>query len=325
MEKVLSQDEIDALLKGVATGEVETEKNAPPAPNAVTLFNFGSHDRVIRGRMAALDVIHNRFAKFFAVTFGAALHRTAAVTVKGMEIVKFGAVVNRLPLPSSLTVFRMDPLRGHAILAMDAPLVYILVDHYFGGSVQTHIKPEGRDFTPIQRRIIRNIMKLALGDLEKAWKGAYPVKPDFVRLESNPEFAMVVPASELVVVFTIALDLDDDPKDFLICYPYSMLEPIKEKLQTGIMSDQLDVDRQWAVRFREEIQYCLMEISVELGQARIEVGDLMNFAPGDVILLDKSIGESLVASVEGVAKFRGIPGTRKGQQAIQVTGLMSMT
>jgi flagellar motor switch protein FliM len=323
MEKVLSQDEIDALLKGVATGEVETEHKTPPPPTEVTLFNFGSHDRVVRGRMAALDIIHDRFVKLFAVTFSAALHRAAAVTVKGMEIVKFGVVLNRLPLPSSLTVLRMDPLRGHALIAMEAPLVYILVDHYFGGSVQTHIKPEGRDFTPIQRRIVRNITKLALGDLEKAWKAVYPVKPDIVRMESNPEFAMVVAASELVVVFTIGLDVSEDNKDFLICYPYSMLEPIKEKLQTSFMSDQVDVDRQWAVRFREELQYCPTEISVELGEASIEVGDLMNFAPGDVIVLDKSVGDSLVASVEGVAKFMAVPGTRKGQQAIQVTGVMS--
>lgn len=321
-EKILNQDEIDALLKGVATGTVETTPKEAADPAAITAFNFDGHDRVVRGRMAALDIIHDRFIKLLAATFSRSLHRSVDISIPGTEIVKFGTVINRLPLPSSLIIFKMDPLRGNALMAMDASLVYLITDHYFGGGGQTHVKPEGRDFTPIQLRLIRNIGGLALQDLEKAWKGAHPVKAEIHRVESNPQFAMVITARELALVVTLRLEIGDISKEFFLCYPYSMLEPIKEKLCAGFMNDQQDVNQHWAIRLREEIQHCPLEISVELGQATIHVEDLLGFATGDVVLLDKSFGDPVMASIEGLSKFRGLLGVVKGQQALQVVSII---
>jgi flagellar motor switch protein FliM len=205
---------------------------------------------------------------------------------------------------------------------MDASLVYLLTDYYFGGGGQTHVKPEGRDFTPIQLRLIRNIGALALQDLEKAWKGAHPVKAEILRVESNPEFAMVITVRELAVVATLQIEIGDISKEFFLCYPYSMLEPIKEKLCAGFMNNQQDVNQHWAIRLREEIQHCPLEIAVELGQATIHVEDLMGFATGDVVLLEKSFGDPVVASIEGLSKFRGLLGVVKGQQALKVVSVI---
>jgi flagellar motor switch protein FliM len=326
-EKILSQDEIDALLKGVATGAVETtpkeEAEASSAPTAITAFNFAGQDRVVRGRMAALDIIHDRFIKLLSTTFTRSLHRSIDIRLQSTEIVKFGGLMSRLPLPSSLVIFKMDPLRGNGLLAMDASLVYLLTDFYFGGGGQTHEKPEGRYFTPIQLRIIRNIGDLALLDLEKAWKGAHAIKAEVLRVESNPQFAMIITARELALVASLQIEIGDITKEFFLCYPYSMLEPIKEKLYAGFMNDQYEVDQHWAVRLREEIQYCSMEISVELGEATIHVEDLMGFALGDVVLLDKSYGDPVVASIENIPKFKGTLGVVKGQQAVQVVSMIT--
>jgi flagellar motor switch protein FliM len=322
-EKILSQDEIDALLKGVATGEVETTPKEQSTPGGISLFSFGGQDRVVRGRMAALDIIHNLFVRLLTTTFTETLHRPVEVTIKNTEIVKYGSLVARLPLPSSLIVFKLEPLRGSGLVAMDAALVYLLTDCFFGGSGQTHVKPEGRDFTAIEQRIIRNIATLALHDLEKAWKGVQPVKAEVHRVETNPQFAMVITATELANVVTLGLDIGDTPKEFFLCYPYSMLEPIKEKLQAGFMNEQYEVDEHWAARLRDELQHCAAEVSVELGQATVQVEDLMGFGPGDVILLDKSYGDPVLAYVEGIPKFSGLPGVVKGQHALQVVSLIN--
>ena len=321
-EKILSQDEIDALLKGVATGSVETAPKEPAGPAAITAFNFAGQDRIVRGRMAALDIIHDRFIKLLTATFTRSLHRSIDIRLQSTEIVKFGMLMSRLPLPSSLVIFKMEPLRGNGLLAMDASLVYLLTDYYFGGGGQTHVKPEGRDFTPIQLRIIRNIGDFALLDLEKAWKGAHAIKAEVLRVESNPQFAMVITARELALLVSLQIEIGDITKEFFLCYPYSMLEAIKEKLSVGFMNDQYDVNQHWAVRLREEIQFCPMEIAVELGQATIHVQDLMGFAPGDVILLEKSYGDPVVASIENIPKFKGMLGVVKGQQALQVLSVI---
>jgi flagellar motor switch protein FliM len=322
-EKILSQDEIDALLKGVATGEVETTpKDHSSQEGGIALFSFSGQDRVVRGRMAALDIIHNLFVRLLATTFSEALHRPVEVTVKNTEIVKYGSVLGRLPIPSSLIIFKLEPLRGSCLLAMDAPLVYLLTDRFFGGSGQTHVKAEGRDFTAIEQRIIRNIATLTLHDLDKAWKGVHPVKAEVNRIESNPQFAMIITATELANVLTLGLEIGDDQKEFFLCYPYSMLEPIKEKLQSGFINEQYEVDHHWAARLRDELQYCAAEVTVELGQATVQVEDLMGFGPGDVILLDKCYGDPVLAYVEGIPKFTGMPGVVKGQHALQVMSLV---
>ena len=322
-EKLLSQEEINALLNGVLTGAVETDPKPSEAPSAITAFNFAGQDRVVRGRMAALDIIHDRFTKLLTATFARSLHRSLEIRIRGTEIVKFGTLMTRLSLPSSLVIFKMDPLRGNGLLAMDATLVYLLTDYYFGGTGREHVKPEGRDFTSIQQRIIRNLGQLALQVLEKAWKGAHAIKAEILRVESNPQFAMIITARELALVVTLQLEIDNISKEFFLCYPYSMLEPIKEKLYAGFMNEQYDVNQDWAVRLREEVHYCPMEISVDLGRATIRVEDLMGFTVGDVILLDNSYGDPVVASVESIPKFSGMLGVIKGQQALQVVSMIA--
>jgi flagellar motor switch protein FliM len=318
-EKILNQDEIDALLKGVATGEVPTTPNDATSSGGVTPFNFAGYDRVVRGRMAALDAMHDRFCKLLTVTFSRAMHRTVDISMQGTEIQKFGNLLSRFALPSSLILFKMNPLRGTALLAMEASLVYLLTDHYFGGNGQAHAMPEGRDFTHIQQRVIRNMTDLALRDLEKAWKGIHSIKAEILRLETDPQLAGAM--TDLAVVMTVRLQMGDTAKDFFISYPYALLEPIKEKL-CGLVSNPYEVDQQWTARFLEELQYCSTEMSVELGRATVHVQDLMNFTPGDVVLLDKSQGDAVLASIEGLPKFMGIPGIVKGQQALQIVSVI---
>ena len=207
MEKILSQDEIDALLNGVVSGEVETAPAAEAAAEATTGvkgYDLLNQERIIRGRMPTLEMINDRFVRRQAVAWTGVLREAIEFVVVGTQVIKFGEFLKKIPMPSSLNVFHMAPLRGSGLFVMDAFLVYLLVDYFFGGKGQTHVKPEGRDFTAVQVRMIKKLLMLALADLEKAWQAILPVKVDYVRSESNPQFAMVVTASEVVIVVTSA-------------------------------------------------------------------------------------------------------------------------
>jgi flagellar motor switch protein FliM len=236
----------------------------------------------------------------------------------GTQIMKFGAFLKTVPIPSSLNVFRMDPLRGNGLFVLNAFLVYLCVDYFYGGKGQTHVKPEGRDFTPIQFRIIKKLVKLAFEDMDKAWRAALTVKTELVRSEVNPQFAMVVSASEIVFVTTLQVQFGDTTSDFFLVYPYSMIEPIKEKLYSGIVSDQVEQDGSWATRFHEKVQECSLGITVRLGTATVKVRDVLDFAPGDLILLDQRPGDPLDCFVEGYLKFQGSPGVSKGNHACRI-------
>jgi flagellar motor switch protein FliM len=326
MEKILSQDEIDALLNGVVSGEVET---APPAEavaeatTGVKGYDLLNQERIIRGRMPTLEMINDRFVRRQAVAWTGVLREAIEFVVVGTQVIKFGEFLKKIPMPSSLNVFHMAPLRGSGLFVMDAFLVYLLVDYFFGGKGQTHVKPEGRDFTAVQVRMIKKLLMLALADLEKAWQAIMPVKVDYVRSESNPQFAMVVTASEVVIVVTLQVIIGETTRDLFVVYPYSMLEPIKEKLYSGLVSDQLEQDGSWNSKFRDLIHECELPIAVKLGSTTVTVQDVLNFAPGDVVMLDQRPGDPLECYVEDYLKFLGSPGVFKGNHACRVTKVLT--
>jgi flagellar motor switch protein FliM len=324
MEKILSQDEIDALLKGVVSGEVDTapkDSEAPPA--GVAQYDLFNQARAIRGRMPAMEMVNDRFIRRQSVVWSNMFRETVNFVIVGTQVIKFGEFLKKIPMPSSLNMFHMAPLRGNALFVMDAFLVYLIVDYFFGGKGQTHVKPEGRDFTPVQLRIVKKLLLQALVDLETAWHSVVPVKVGYVRSESNPQFAMVVTSSEIVIVVTLQVLLGETARDLYLVYPYSLLEPIKEKLYSGLVSDQVDQNGDWNQRFKERLQDCPISIAVRLGTATVTVKDVMNFSSGDVILLDQHPGDPLDCYVEGYHKFQGSPGVYKGNQACRVTKVLS--
>lgn len=324
MEKILSQEEIDALLKGMESGDVDTTPKAPaPEQSKVAPYDLLNQERIVRGRMPALEMVSDRFVRRQAVSWTSMMRETVDLLVVGTQVIKFGEFLKKIPLPSSINVFHMHPLRGSGLFVMDAFLVYLIVDYFFGGKGQTHVKPEGRDFTPIQLRIVRRLLAHVLPDLEKSWQAVLPVKVEYVRSESNPQFAMIVTASEIVVVVTIQVLLGEAARDFFLVYPYSMLEPIKEKLYSGLVSDQVEQDSAWTARFREKLEECLLSVSVRLGTATVTLRDVLNFSPGDVILLDQRPGDPLDCYVEGIRKFQGSPGVYRGNHACRITKFLN--
>jgi flagellar motor switch protein FliM len=165
--------------------------------------------------------------------------------------------------------------------------------------------------------LIKKLVQQALADLEKAWHAVMPVKISYLRSESNPQFAMVVTTSEIVVVVTLQVHLGDITREMFIAYPYSMLEPIKEKLYSGLFADNVEQDSSWGSRFQGLFAGVRRgSLTVQLGTARISVQDLMNFGPGDVLMLDQHPGDPMLCLVEGDPKFHGQPGDVQRQSRV---------
>ena len=186
MQDLLSQDEIDALLHGVGGGEIEPAPEAPPAE--VQFYDLTSQDRIVRGRMPALERTNERFARQLRTGFRGLLRRGLDVNYEGMQIQKFGEYANSLLVPTSINVVRLNPLPGHALLVMDARLVFLLVDNFFGGG-RFHAKVEGREFTPSETLVVDRVLETVFAELEKAWGGSSAVKVQMVQKEASPEAA----------------------------------------------------------------------------------------------------------------------------------------
>lgn len=320
MEKILSQDEVDALLKGLSEGEIETTKESTPAQDNIRSFDLANQDRIVRGRMPTLDIINDRFAKIHRISLSGSLRRMLDINVCQAEMIKFGEFTRTLPVPTSLHILKIEPLRGHVLFMIESRLIFNLVDCFFGGSGKGSYKIEGRDFTSIEYRVINKVVKQVLQDLEQAWQPITPVSFIFVRSEVNPQFATIIPPTDVVIVVRFELEMDRMMGRMALVLPYSTIEPIRSKLYASFQSDQLEIDAEWIGRLRRLLHEVPVEIGVELGTTSLKGSELMNMEVGDVIMLDNDVGKPLIVKVEGIPKLRAMPGVCRGNLAFQVQG-----
>jgi len=181
IDDLLSQDEIDALLHGVDEGSVETEdEEGAFSGEGAHAYDFTSQDRIVRGRMPTLEMVNERFARYFRISLFNLLRRTAEVSFSGVQVIKFSEFVHSLFVPTNLNLIRFKPLRGRALIVMDPNLVFTAVDNYFGGSGQFYNKIEGREFTPTEMRVIQILLDMAFKDLKEAWKPVMEVEFEYI-------------------------------------------------------------------------------------------------------------------------------------------------
>lgn len=318
MEKILSQEEVDALLRGLSSGDVDSEKKEEVDRSGIRPYDLTSQDRIIRGRMPTLEIINDRFARLYRVSLSAALRKVIDITVTQTEMIKFGEFSRTLPVPTSLHVLRMEPLRGHILLVVESRLIFNLVDCFFGGTGKSSFKIEGRDFTSIEYRLIHKIVESTLKDLDQSWKPVCPITFQFIRSEVNPQFATIVPPSDVVIVVHFELELDRLIGKMILCLPYSTIEPIRDRLYASFQSDQLEVDSRWADRLKKRLRHVNVEVLVELGRTQVKGRDLLELGVGDVLLLNQDVHDPLTVRVEGVPKFKAFAGMSKGNRAFQI-------
>jgi len=317
MSKILEQDEVDALLRGLSGGDVETETEIPEDDSGVVAFDLANQDRIIRGRMPVLEIVNDRFARLCTNALANTMRKRVDINPISIDMSKFGDFMRSLPVPTSISIFKMDPLRGNALLVVDSRLVFALVENFFGGA-GSQPKVEGRDFTPIEQAIVERVVKIALANMEESWKPVHEVHVEMVRTEVNPQFAAIVPPSDVVIVVTFEVELENAIGSLIVCLPYATMEPIRSKLHASFQSERLEVDHVWINRFKERLMETPVEMVVRMGRTTISGRQLLYLQEGDIILLDTDEDELLEAEVEGVRKFQGLPGRVKGNKSFQV-------
>lgn len=313
---LLSQDEIDALLHGVDAGDVETQSDVGPGDGSVTLYDFASQDRIVRGRMPTLEMINERFARYFRVSMFNMLRRSAEISVGGVQMLKFTEYIHSLFVPTSLNIVRIHPLRGSALCVFDPKLVFIIVDNFFGGTGR-HAKIEGRDLTATEQRIVSLVLNHAFNDLAEAWRPVVPVQFEFMNMELNPEFATIVSPTEVVVISSFHVELDGGGGQFQVVLPYAMLEPIRELLDAGVQSDRVDKDDRWSVALREDFKAADLNIDSSLAQVNLKVRDILKLKEGDIIPI--TMPENVIVRAEGIPIYRGIYGEHNEMASIKLT------
>lgn len=319
MQDLLSQDEINALLHGVDEGEVDV--NADGTAQNVRPYDLTSQEHVVRHKMPTLEMINENFARSLRNNLFNLLRRNAEVNVTGTKIGKFSEYKHSLYMPTSLNLFKLRPLRGTAILAMDASLVFRMVDNFFGGTGR-EVKIESREFTPTEQRVVQMVLNQAYLDIVAAWKSVYKVELEPQRSEVNPEVVNILSPSELIMisVFTVTFD-GGGGGDIQIALPYKMIEPIRELLEVGLRVDADEIDESWAIAMREDIMDARVDFGCRMFEQSVTLRDVVDLEAGDIIPVD--MPETVILKANGIPMFHSRIGVSNGNLALKIDSIIA--
>ena len=312
---LLSQDEIDALLHGVDSGAVDTEP--APDPGVARSYDFASQDRIIRGRMPTLEMVNERFVRLWRIGLFNLIRRSADLSVRGIDLIKFGDYLHQLYVPTNLNLIKFKPLRGTGLIVFEPKLVFAVVDNFFGGDGRYPTRIEGREFTATEMRVIQLMLKQTFADLAEAWAPVLDVECEYINSEINPHFANIVTPREYVVVSRFHVELEGGGGEIHITLPYSMLEPIRELLDAGIQSDRVDRDESWNISMREQLMTSEVSVSSVLAKRSIDLRQLTRLKVGDILPID--LPAEVPVCVEGIPVFTGRFGTAGGYNVVKIT------
>lgn len=326
-EEPLSHDEIEQLLKatapeeeqsasrptaqstsGAEPGEASSAKDAGPAAGwqqrrrhnrhaRVRPFDPATQHRVVRERLHTLEIINERFARQFRMSLFNLLRRSADISVESVRYQRFVDFSDNIPVPTNLNIMTMKPLRGTALVVFPQALVSMIVENLFGGDGRFVTRADGREFTGTEQRIIRRVLNLALEAYQDSWRSVYPLDVEYVRSEMQPKFASITSSpSEIVVNTTFHLEVGNLSSQFHICMPYSMIEPLREKL-TNLRTDASAADKGWRHRIAAEVKSSTVELVADFLTIDSRIPEIMALKEGDILPVE--LPESVYARVNG--------------------------
>jgi flagellar motor switch protein FliM len=320
MTEILSQDEIDALLTAISTGEVDaTDYSAAKEQKKVKIYDFRRPDKFSKDHIRTLQMMHETFARLTTTALSAQLRALVSVHVASVDQLTYEEFIRSIPNPTTLAVVNMDPLKGSAVLEIDPSITFTIIDKLFGGLGEA--SKISRELTDIELSVMEGIIVRILGNLREAWSNVIDLRPRLGNIETNPQFAQIVPPNDMVVLITLETKVGDVEGMTNLCIPYISIEPIISKLSAQYMYSSIRkgiTDENLAI-IQNRLETVRLPIVAEIGEAQIYVQEVLNLHVNDVIKLPNTkIGDDMVIKIGGRRKFKCRPGMVNNRMSVKI-------
>ena len=323
-EDVLSQSEIDKLLSALSDGSVSAEEvKAEEEERKVKVYDFKRPDKFSKDQIRTLFMLHESFSRLLNTYLSASLRTMVNIEVLSVEQMTYQEFVQSMANPAVIGIIALPPLKGNIIIEVGPDIAFAYVDRVFGGEGKPSVK--SRALTDIESAVMRRFIDTVINYFREAWSNVVEFRPNFETMETNPQFAQIVPPSDMVVLVTIHMKLGDVEGMMNICIPYLVLEPVMSKLTTSFwVAASVDKEStpEQVAELQRKIERTWVPFSVELGTVDITINEFLTLGFGDVLQLDTLAKDELVCYVGTNAKFRAHPGTAGKRMAVQISGII---
>ncbi|MHB9291634.1 putative flagellar motor switch protein FliM [Hollandina sp. SP2] len=320
MTEVLSQNEIDQLLSAINAGDTETEDFKPAADiRKIKIYDFKRPDKFSKEQIRTVSIMHETFARLTTTALSATLRSMVHVHVASVDQLTYEEFIRSIPTPTTLAIINMDPLKGNAILEIDPAITFSIIDRLFGGTGEG--TKAQHELTDIETSVMEGIIVRILGNMREAWTTVIDLRPRLGQIDTNPQFAQIVPPTEMVVLVTLETKVGEVEGMMNFCIPYLTIEPIIGKLSAqfwyssvrrGTTTENLNI-------LKEKLASVDVNVVAEIGTIQIPVRDVLALQSGDVICLyNTKIGDPYSLNIGNQKKFLCRPGIIGKKMAVQV-------
>ena len=322
MSDILSQNEIDALLKQLSDGDLDMDQIQGEDEKQVKNYDFSRPTKFSKEHLRTLEIIFEHYSRLISTNLPVYLRKNVQVTVASSETVTFSEFSNALSNPSVLGIVNFAPLNGNIIIEIATNLCYAMLDRMLGGSGQPLEK--SRDFSDIELTILQKLLVMFTQLLREPWKNVLEITPVLSRLETNPQFAQVIAPSDMIAIVTLNMKIGDVEGMVNICLPFFTLEDVMDKLNTKywFSTMQENHDEHYEDYIESMIRRVDVPIKAVLGKSTISVNDFLNLQVGDCIRLDSRVDTDMDVYVGNIKKFTALPGTERDSYAVQITSVI---
>ena len=322
MGEVLSQNEIDALLQQLSTGEFDVDQMQGQEEKQVKNYDFSRPTKFSKEHLRTLEIIFEHYSRLISTNLPVYLRKNVQVTVASSETVTFSEFSNALSNPVILGIINFTPLNGTIILDLATNLGYAMIDRMLGGSGIPLDK--SREFSEIELTIIQKVLVMFTQLLREPWRNVIDISPVLSRLETNPQFAQVIAPNDMIAIVTLNMKIGDVEGFVNFCLPFFTLEEVMDKLNTKywFSTMQENHDEDYEVFIESMIRKVDIPIKAVLGKSTISVSDFLNLQVGDCIRLDSKVDNDMEVYVGNIRKFTALPGANKDAYAVRITSVI---
>ncbi|WP_374019901.1 flagellar motor switch protein FliM [Paenibacillus thiaminolyticus] len=319
MVDVLSQNEIDALLAALSSGEMDAEElKKEETQRKIRSYDFKRAVRFSKDHIRSLTRVHENFARFLTTYFSAQLRTFVQINVVQVEQLPYDEFIRSIPKMTILNIFEAEPLKGRMVLEVNPNVAYAMLDRMLGGAGAAPSKINV--LTEIETTVMERIFSRAFESLQEAWKSVLDIRPRLEALETNPQFMQIVSPNETIALISLSTKIGDTTGMINLCIPHVVIEPIMPKLSVHhwFVSEKKTREPIEIEKLRQRVSKAKLPIAVELGTSQISVQELMQLSIGDVIALNKPVDSGLTIRVGDRMKYIGTPGVVKERVAVQI-------
>lgn len=319
MSEVLSQNEIDALLQALSSGEVDV-KEIQEVENSTKIrkYDFRNPQKIAKDQLRTLEIIHENFGRLFQTFLSGYLRTPVKISILTVDQFAYSEFSNAISNPAFLSIIDFKPLNGQILMDISTNVVYAMLDRLLGGDGTE--KQEVRAFTEIELSLLDNMMIKVMPLIQEAWGNVLQLNPRLDKIEVNPQFAQIVPPNETIALVTMNIEVGSTEGMLNICVPHLVIEPILDKLSTKywFSTAQKELSEKEIQVIKERMLDTRVPVRVELGSTCVRIQDVLDLQKGDVIKLNTGAEDMAQVRIGSQVKFLGDIGVSRNKMAIKI-------